>query len=86
MLPSLTPFIRKNGTSASSAILAGSIALLINWNEQRSNPFLPDLTNRSVKNYLIRGTRRKLSFSYPNQEWGYGELDLYGVFSSLLVT
>lgn len=86
MLPSLTPFIRKNGTSASSAILAGSIALLINWNEQRSNPFLPDLTNRSVKNYLIRGARRKLSFSYPNQEWGYGELDLYGVFSSLLVT
>ena len=36
------------------------------------------------ENNLIRGARRNSSFSYPNQEWGYGELDLYGVFASLL--
>lgn len=82
--PPLLPFVRKTGTSASCALTAGAIALLINWGMERQSSFFPPLTNRSVKNYLIRGARRRSSFSYPNQEWGYGELDLYGVFASLL--
>lgn len=82
--PPLIPFVRKTGTSASCALTAGAIALLINWGMERKSSFFPPLTNRSVKNYLIRGARRRSSFSYPNQEWGYGELDLYGVFASLL--
>ena len=82
--PPLSPFIRKTGTSLSCALTAGAIALLVNWGMERSSLFYSPLTNRSVKNYLIRGARRRSSFSYPNQEWGYGELDLYGVFASLL--
>ena len=80
----IAPFIRKTGTSLSCALTAGAIALLVNWGMERSSLFYSPLTNRSVKNYLIRGARRRSSFSYPNQEWGYGELDLYGVLASLL--
>ena len=83
-LPSLDPFTRKTGTSAASALAAGALALLINWSMERSNDYFPFLTNRSAKNYLIRGARRRSVYSYPNREWGYGELDLYGVFESLL--
>ena len=82
--PPLSPFIRETGTSLSCALTAGAIALLVNWGMERSSLFYSPLTNRSVKNYLIRGARRRSSFSYPNQEWGYGELDLYGVLASLL--
>lgn len=83
-LPALNSFTRSTGTSAASAIAAGALALLINWNMDRSGVFVPGLTNRSARNYLIRGARRKESYTYPNREWGYGELDLYGVFESLL--
>ena len=83
-LPSLDSFTRKTGTSAASALAAGALAILINWSMERSNDFFPFLTNRSAKNYLIRGARRRNVYSYPNREWGYGELDLYGVFESLL--
>ncbi len=82
--PPLSPYIQKTGTSAAAALTAGAVALLINWGTERQHSFFPALTNRSVKNYLIRGARRRSSFFYPNQEWGYGELDLSGVFSSLL--
>ena len=82
--PSLTPFTRKTGTSAASALAAGALALLINWSMERGSDYFPFLTNRSAKNYLIRGARRRNVYSYPNREWGYGELDLYGVFESLL--
>lgn len=83
-LPSLVPFTRKTGSSAASALAAGALALLINWSMERYNDYYPFLTNRSAKNYLIRGARRRTVYSYPNREWGYGELDLYGVFESLL--
>ena len=82
-LPSLNTFTRMSGTSASSAIAAGALALLINWSMERSNSYIPFLTNRSARNYLIRGARRRNVYFYPNREWGYGELDLYGIFSSL---
>lgn len=83
-LPSLNSFTEKTGTSAASAIAAGALALLINWSMERTYNDTPFLTNRSARNYLIRGARRRRSYTYPNREWGYGELDLYGVFESLL--
>jgi hypothetical protein len=32
---------------------------------------------------MIRGARRDPNITYPNQEWGYGILDMYKVFDSL---
>ncbi len=83
-LPLLTPFIRVSGSCAAAAITAGAVALLINWSFDRSYPFSGIISNRSIKNYLTRGAIRQPGQSYPNREWGYGTLNLYHVFESLM--
>ena len=37
----------------------------------------------NIKNYLIRGAKRSNSLEYPNMEWGYGALNIEGVFEFL---
>ncbi len=42
------------------------------------------LVNTSaIKNYFIRGAKRRTDSYYPTREWGYGTLDLAGVFQAL---
>ncbi|MDO4344141.1 MAG: S8 family peptidase [Eubacteriales bacterium] len=81
-LPSLNPYTRKTGSSVSSAITAGAVALLLNWNSDQPSQRL--ITNRAVKDYLTRGADRQIGLSYPNREWGYGTLNLYRVFETLM--
>ena len=38
------------------------------------------MSQASVKSYLIRGAKRNPALRYPNEEWGYGALDLYETF------
>lgn len=83
-IPPLTPFVRTTGSSAAAAITAGAVALLINWGLDRTYPSSGILTNRSIKNYLTRGAIRQPGQTYPNREWGYGTLNLYHVFESLM--
>lgn len=83
-LPPLNPFVRASGSSAAAAVTAGAVALLINWSLDRSYPFSSIITNRSIKNYLTRGAIRQAGQIYPNREWGYGTLNLYHVFESLM--
>lgn len=82
--PLLSRYIRYTGSSAAAAITAGAIALLINWGMDRAPFSLSILSNRSVKNYLTRGAIRQDDLVYPNQEWGYGILNLYGIFEALM--
>ena len=65
-----------------SALTAGAMALLVNWGLDRPLPHL--LTSTEMKTFLIRGARRNAALDYPNQSWGYGTLDLYGIFESFL--
>ena len=81
-LPPLNRYTRTSGSSISSAVAAGAVALLLNWNMDQLVPQL--LTNRSVKDYLCRGAVRQNALSYPNREWGYGTLNLYRVFETLM--
>ena len=37
----------------------------------------------TAKRFLIRGAERDENIIYPNREWGYGRLNIYGVFDSL---
>lgn len=69
------------GTSVSAAITAGAAALLLEWGIVLEND--EDIYTSKVINYLIRGATRKENISYPNREWGYGELNLLGTFESL---
>ena len=36
-----------------------------------------------MKNLLILGASRKTDMNYPNQEWGYGALNLYRTFEQI---
>lgn len=76
-----TPFGSASGTSISAAITAGGCAQLLEWAVIRQNDVFVNSTD--IKNYLIRGAARENYLEYPNREWGYGRLDIAGVFEFL---
>lgn len=74
-------YITFTGTSAAAAITAGGVAQVMQWAIVEQND--PTLSNAGIKNILIRGARKTNERSYPNREWGYGALDVYGAFDRL---
>lgn len=71
----------RSGTSYGAALTAGAAAMFFEWAITEGNQ--PLIRNRELKNYFIRGARRDASLDYPNREWGYGILDVLGVFDVL---
>lgn len=69
------------GTSASAALGAGACALLMEWGIVQQH--VPTMDSVTIQRFLIRGARRPEVFTYPNRNWGYGLLDLYGTFQTL---
>lgn len=69
------------GSSAATAVLAGAIALILQWGIVEGND--PKLYSEEIRNYLIRGTRKRPGDVYPNPEWGFGILDLVGTFNAI---
>lgn len=69
------------GTSVSAAITSGAAALLTEWGIVRGN--MPDMNGSTVRSLFIGGASRDNGIVYPNNKWGYGRLDLYGVFEFL---
>lgn len=75
-------FVTATGTGTAAALTAGSSALLMEWGARRI-PVRPYYTNE-IKSFLIRGANREATQTYPSREWGYGTLNVYQVFTSLL--
>lgn len=71
----------RSGTSYAAALCAGAAAQFFEWAVTEENE--PLIRNRELKNYFIRGAVRKQDLNYPNREWGYGTLDIQGVFDVL---
>ncbi len=69
------------GSSLSVAITAGATAQFLEWAIVRSNDLY--IKGREIKTYLQRGAARDAGLTYPNEQWGYGKLDLQGVFEAL---
>ncbi|AYE33620.1 S8 family peptidase [Clostridium septicum] len=69
------------GTSVAASIVAGACALLVQWGIVNGN----DSTMYSPKiiSYLITGASRNSTDEYPNPDWGYGKLDISGIFNTL---
>ena len=64
------PWAADTGTSMSTPVVAGIIAL---WLQAK-----PDLTLEEVREVLSRSCRRPdTSLDYPNNFYGYGEIDAY---------
>lgn len=71
-----------SGSSLAAAITAGAVAQLFQWAVIQRRNFYAE--TRELKSYLIRGATRSWDLSYPNREWGYGRLNLEGVFDALI--
>lgn len=83
-LPCAVPnggYLSLTGTGAAAAHVAGAIAMVFEWAAVRGN--YPFITGNDINTLLMRGAARNPSFIYPNNMWGYGELDLYSLFELL---
>ena len=70
------------GTGAATAFTTGVIAMLFEWAVVRGN--YTSVTGSDVNQLIIRGAdRSNASYVFPNPNWGYGILDIYGILSKL---
>ena len=75
------PMRAMTGTSAAASHVAGAAANLLSWAFREDS--ISYMNTSVAKTYLIRGADRNHVFAYPNREWGYGTLNLYGAFLRL---
>ncbi len=73
---------RQTGSSYAAAITAGAVAQFMQWAVVEGNN--PLVESREIKNYFIRGAARNYDMTYPNREWGYGQLDIQGTFDVMI--
>ncbi|MBQ4536150.1 MAG: S8 family peptidase [Lachnospiraceae bacterium] len=73
---------RMSGSSLAAAVTTGAVAQFLQWAVVEGNS--PNAQSREIKNYFIRGASRDADLNYPNREWGYGRLDVAGVFDALI--
>lgn len=76
-----TPLLADTGSSMSAAMAAGAAACFMQWAVVEEHDIL--VNTSAIKNYFIRGAKRRTDSYYPTREWGYGTLDLAGVFQAL---
>ncbi len=76
-------FESQSGTSLAAAVTAGAVAQLFTWAFTLGND--TSISASVIKNYFIRGADRKSFLQYPNEEWGYGSLNLYQTFERLRI-
>ncbi|ABX41948.1 S8 family peptidase [Lachnoclostridium phytofermentans] len=76
-------YVNVSGTGAAAAVSAGIVALIFEWAITRG--FYTGITGVEIKTFLIRGADRELLLDYPNRTWGYGKVNLYGVFEKLIL-
>lgn len=70
------------GSGVSASLMAGAAALFMEWAVLRQGD--PLLNSIEVRNYFIRGAQRDRNTDYPNPLWGYGKMNIEGVFRELI--
>lgn len=71
-----------NGTSVAAAVVTGTCAMLFQWGIVDGNN--PYMFTQTIKAYLTRGTAKRSGDIYPNQQWGYGILDVLSMFENMI--
>ncbi|WP_349947945.1 S8 family peptidase [Lacrimispora sp. BS-2] len=69
------------GTGASAAIAAGASAIIFEWSQGMGN--FTYITGEQVNRMIVRGALRNPAYSYPNNIWGFGQLDVNRVLDRL---
>ncbi|WP_017414846.1 S8 family peptidase [Clostridium tunisiense] len=72
------------GSAVSGAILTGAVALLYQWGIVERNDL--SLYAAKIKSYLIQGTLREQGKAYPNEEVGFGVLNIEKMYQGLLMS
>ena len=65
----------RNGTSAAAALAAGGTAQLLQWTIEYGNS--PNIGSAGLKAMLYRGAIRRTEILYPNNRWGYGQMNVF---------
>lgn len=68
-----------SGSSAATAIVTGACCILIQWG--MIDKRLRNIFSTQLRSALIYGAKREKIYDYPNEDIGYGKLDLEGVFN-----
>lgn len=71
----------RTGSSMAAAVTAGAMAQLFQWLVVEENEIYADAN--LLLNLCIRGASREEGQIYPNRLWGYGKLDVIGIFRYL---
>lgn len=69
------------GCGAAAAQATGIVAMVFEWAVPRGN--YTNITGNDVNRLLIRGAQRNDNLSYPNNIWGYGQIDVNSLFERL---
>lgn len=81
--PTLTNTYRAyTGSSVACALAAGASALMVQWGTGRRNTRL--FSSNELKSLFYLGAKRSPGEDYPNQIWGFGRLQVYGIFETIL--
>ena len=70
-----------SGSSVASALVVGICASIFQWAITDGNN--PNIQSQEVITYVIRGARMIGGYSYPNEEWGYGVIDVQEILDSI---
>ena len=68
-------FVRRSGSSVATGITAGACAMIMEW--ILNQPVPAGVTTSQVANIIILGAQQNTFSEFPNQQWGYGTMDLY---------
>lgn len=71
----------RTGSSMAAALSAGCVAQFLEWAVIEENA--PYMGNRAIKSYFIRGATREENLDFPDERWGYGKLNVTGLFETL---
>ena len=74
-------FSSRTGSCISAAITSGAVALMLEWILDIQK--VPGVDSFQIKSLLILGAVCPKTTSYPNREWGYGQLNLYNTFETM---
>lgn len=70
--------VTSSGSSVATAIVAGTSALLLQWGIVDGHD--TTMYSSKVRSYLIYGAEKRSGYSYPNEDLGYGFLDIFNTF------
>lgn len=71
------------GTSVAAAFATGIVAIVLEWAIVKEN--WSEVNGIEIKELLIRGAIKDSNIVYPNNVWGYGKINIYGLFEKLRI-